>query len=759
VINKIVKYWPFVFIGVVCLVYFWKVFLKDFVPFPGDILVGAYLPWLESKWGTTTGIPFKANSSTPDVYSQFFLWKSLIAESFRNLQWPLWNPYSYSGYPLLANFHSGALYPFNLFMVLLGDVNGWSALIIFGVVGSFTAMYLLLRRFKMSQLAALLGGLAYSFSGFSISWSQFINAVQAMVWLPLMILCLDRYFEYKKLKNLFWLPFLFFLFFSAGHFQITVYGSIILVLFILWKLAVNFKLKNILVLLPVLFMVVGFSAIQILPTMEMASNGIRLGDHALEARNYGLSPIRNLINLFAPDFFGNPVTANFWGFFNYHETIFYSGLITSLAMIWVLFLWKYISREVKFFWVIAILALLFGFDTPFGRAIYSWKIPGLSTSDAGRIAAVYVLGGSIVLAGIMDQLGKVPKKIVALLVVSSLILFGVLLYLADISQELWGKVATGSLTAEARRIIALRNLAFPSGLLFLILGTIIFFRKRGSFLLVGLIFILLIDVFRFGWKYTAFVPKLYMYPDTPMTIFLKEKNAESVIRIDREKAEIMPNATWMAFRLMSPSGYDPMALREYVSEFDSILNHRPNSSPSRYSEIDAYDAEALGKFNVKYLLVVKRDKDGKISGNNINGVIDLKQWPIVFETSASAVLQNTKYLERARIVNSNGSIAKGTAQISSYKSNKVVLRFTNENGDKLLLADTYYPGWVATIDGKITKIGNEIKPFRTVDIRGIKSGEVVFEYKPDSFRIGMWISIVSIITWLTILFFGKRNEK
>ncbi len=758
-IRKLIKYWPFVFIGLVCLVYFWEVFLKGMVPFPGDILVGAYFPWLESKWGTATGVPFKANPSTPDVYSTFYLWKSLAAESIRNLQWPLWNPYSYSGYPLLANFHSGALYLGNLLMVVLGDINGWSALIIFGVVGSFTSMYLMLRQLKMTTLAALLGGFAYAFSGFSISWSQFINAPQAMVWLPLLIMCIDKYFEDNKLKHLFWLPFLFFLFITAGHFQITVYGSAILLLFVLWKAASKKNISKTFIFIPILLITIGFSAMQILPTMEMAKQGIRSNDRVLEDRNYGLSPMRNLINLFAPDFFGNPVKANFWGFFNYHETIFYAGLLTTLVMIWALFLWKKISATTKFFWIIAIVALLFGFDTPFGRAIYLWKVPGLSTSDAGRIASVFVLGSSVVLAGVVDNLEKCSKKAIVSFLVLSAVIFGSLFILADKSQVLWGKFSTGILTEEIKRMVALRNLVFPAGLFALIIGSVVLLRNRRVLFVSSLIAIMILDMFRFGWKYTPFVPKLYVYPDTPMTLFLKEKNSEEIMRIDREKAEIMPNATWMAYRLMSPSGYDPMALRDYVSEFNGILNHKPNSSLSRYSEIEQYDAEALGKFNVKYLLAVKKEKDEGSLEKYINPLIDLKKWKSVFESSSSAVLENTEYKERARIVDANGEEAIGKATIKEYQNERVVIDFSNETGEKLLLSDTYYSGWKATINGRQTKIGNEIKPFRSVDIRGISEGEVLFEYKPDSFRIGLWISILSVITWIGLFVFKKRDEK
>ena len=752
--KKFFKYWPFIFIVLVGLAYFWKVWLKGLVPFPGDLLVGAYLPWLGSKWGTTTGVAFKANPSTPDVYSQFYLWKSLIAESFRNLNWPLWNPYAYSGYPLLANYHSGALYPLNALMVVFGDVGGWSMLIIFAVIGSYIAMYLLLRQFKISKLASLLGGLAYSFSGFLICWSQFINASQALVWMPILFLLVDRYFDKKEFRCLFWLPIIFFLFFTAGHFQISIFGSVALTVFIFYKMGKNINKKVVSAFLLVLIMTIGLAFVQILPTLEMAKGGIRVFDHALESRNFGLSPIQNLIGLFAPDFFGNPVTGNFWGFFNYHETIFYSGLITVLAIILVFFSWKYQTKTTKYFWLLSILAIFFGFDTFLGRSIYLHKVPGLSTSDAGRVAAMFAFGGSIVLAGVVDQINNIPTKTIRIWMVLCFVLFGVLFVLADKSQQIWGAEASGNLTSEIRRMVAIRNMVFPTGILFLILFTVGIFKNKKHLLIGGLLVILIIDVFRFGWKYTPFVPKLYVYPDTSETLFLKDKNNEEVMRIDREKAEIMPNSTWMAYRLMSPSGYDPMALKEYVIEFDKALNFRPDSNPSRYSEIDVYDAEALGKYNVKYFLAVKRDRVGKVCGNLLSEKIDLEQWKMAFESSCSAVLQNTKYMPRARFL---GSV-DGTVDITDYKPNTVNISYKNGAGETLLLADSWYPGWKAFVNEGEVAIEKCEGIFRCIKLTE-ENGEVVFDYQPESFWLGLKISGLSLLATVAALVILRRRKK
>ena len=317
--KRIVKYWPLIFILGVCFLYYWKVFLKGYVPFPGDLLVGAYLPWLEDKWGYPTGVPVR-NPLISDAFSQFYLWKSLISEAFRNFSVPLWNPFSYSGYPLMATFHSGAFYPLNIIHALLGDVRGWSFLVIFPSIASAVAMYLYLREIKQDKVSSLGGSIVYAYSGFAISWAQFITAAQAMIWMPLVLLLLEKYFSSKRRFYAYWIPVIFFLIITSGHFQILVYMTALTVVYFAWKWfeGRDFTLiRNIII--PGL-LTVGLSAVQLLPTLEMSQFGLRTSENAISARNFGLLPLRNLVTLIAPDYFGNPSTYNFFGFFNYHET-------------------------------------------------------------------------------------------------------------------------------------------------------------------------------------------------------------------------------------------------------------------------------------------------------------------------------------------------------------------------------------------------------------------------------------------------------
>ncbi|MFZ3069201.1 MAG: hypothetical protein WA052_02680 [Microgenomates group bacterium] len=741
--NKIIKFLPILLLIGIVLAFYWKVF-RGYIPFPGDLLVGAYYPWLESKWGYVVGVPVK-NTLISDIFSQFFMWKDEIVRSFLNFKWPLWNPYSYSGYPLLANFNSGPLNPFNLIEVILGRVNGWTWLVISQPLGSILSMYWYLKTVKKETLPALIGSVVYALGGFAILWSQFVNADFTMIWIPIVLIVIEKTIEKNNKKYLLWLSPLFFFMVTAGHLQALIYVAILTVCYFVYRAGIKNRKFNIFFALS-LILSVCFSAIQLLPTIELMNHSIRFDDGSIAGINYGLLPSENLITMIAPDYFGNPSTGNFWGYFNYHETVTYAGVIGLVGLIFGLVFFKKLKVG-KFFLVASVVALIFQFSTPLGEAVYRFKVPFLWTSVAGRVGMIYLLGVSVLVAEMIENMNSLNWLQKVRLFVPSTLAIVIALGISIFSIRLFSQpdVVSQLLPNIKNLNIGIRNLAIPlllSGGLF---GVFIL-SKKIKFWKWFVLMIVIADLFRFGWKYTPIVPKLYAYPETEVTKFLKKDT--SVFRVDREKAEILPPNTWMAYKLMSPSGYDPMAISSYVKAYSYDLNKEMVPGVSRYSELTVYDAESLGKYNVKYLLAITRDEKADGPGNNINYKINEKEWTRVFKTESVAVLLNTKYKERARIINTDGTDAEGSATITSYESNKVVIKFSNVDGEKLLLTDTYYPGWVATINGKPTKIGNEVSPFRTVDVREIKDGEITFEYKPESFKWGIIISGASFLIWL-----------
>jgi len=747
--HIIIWLFPVLFLVGIIVVFYWKFFLKGLIPFPGDLMIGAYFPWLEYKWGNAVGVVIK-NTLISDIFSQFYLWKNESASSLANGIWPLWNPYSYSGLPLLATFNYGILNPLNMLIALLGKNTGWSYIVIFQTFGSAISMYFFLKSLKKQTASSLIGAVVYSFGGFAMVRSQFVNVGYAYVYLPAALMLIEYTSRDKNGNRLAFLSPLIFLIATAGHFQSMVYSGVLIASYYVYRIGIKSKKCNLIFLISVLLSI-GMSLIQLLPTIELMNHSVRFEEGYIKSVNYGLLPGRNLITLIAPDFFGNPSTGNYWGFLNYHETIAYAGVIGIFALMFGILNFRKLKVE-KFFIITAIIALCLQFDTPLGKSIYLLKIPFMWTSSAGRVNFVFLLSIPVIVSGMVDRLHllSIYEKIriaflpIALIVTSGIVSFFCLFLFKQSGLNSILELEIANLN------IGIRNLVIPLAITGMT-TIIILLSNKAVFWKYAILIVVLADLFRFGWKYNPFVSESYIFPSTEVIDFIKKD--ESIFRVDREASELLPPNTWAGYGLMSPSGYDPMAVMSYVKQYSFDLNGYDNGGISRYSELNRINAEALGKYNVKYLLAIKRDKESRIPGDLVSYKINEDEWSRVFETKSVAVMQNLKYEERARIVDTDGNNANGTAEIVSYENNKVVIKFSNFDGEKLLLADTYYPGWIATINGNKTKIGDEIMPFRTVDIRGLKEGEVVFEYRPKSFYVGLLISAISFGGWLGLVIF------
>jgi uncharacterized membrane protein YfhO len=91
---------------------------------------------------------------------------------------------------------------------------------------------------------------------------------------------------------------------------------------------------------------------------------------------------------------------------------------------------------------------------------------------------------------------------------------------------------------------------------------------------------------------------------------------------------------------------------------------------------------------------------------------------------------------------------------AQYAANTVSIHVNAQRDAWLILADTDYPGWIATIDGEPTPIYRANLMFRAVQV---SAGEhaVAFEYHPDWLVPGALVSTVSLI--LLLFLFRLKN--
>jgi hypothetical protein len=95
----------------------------------------------------------------------------------------------------------------------------------------------------------------------------------------------------------------------------------------------------------------------------------------------------------------------------------------------------------------------------------------------------------------------------------------------------------------------------------------------------------------------------------------------------------------------------------------------------------------------------------------------------------------------------------GSARVDRYDDDRVSIQVRSDRPAYLVLADTSYPGWVATIDGKRTPIATADGIFRAVSVPA-GTHEVVFAFKPAVVYWGFAVAAASLVLLLAGLVIG-----
>src|ERR1035437_4957441 len=280
------RFLPIALITVVVLVFFWQFLFKGLLPIPSDTIVGLYYPFRDEFLKTNpNGLPYK-NFLVTDPVRQQIPWKTLVVEAEKKFSMPLWNPYNFAGTPLLANFQSSAFYPFNLLFFALPFSFAWSMLIFLQPLLAGVFLFFYLSNLKLNRFASILGAISFSFCGFSIAWMEWGTILSTALWLPLVLLSIDKIFETSNfmlktanIKVIGWaLVFLFSLVasFFAGHLQTFFYLAILSAFYFLWRFIQSSKKIQTFVL----FLVLVFSFLvlilpQLIPTLKFISLSAR----------------------------------------------------------------------------------------------------------------------------------------------------------------------------------------------------------------------------------------------------------------------------------------------------------------------------------------------------------------------------------------------------------------------------------------------------------------------------------------------------
>lgn len=728
------KFSWFVFPIILVLIFFWQFFLKGLLPIPSDTIVGLYHPYRDLyARDYPRGIPFK-NFLITDPVRQQYPWKDLSIDLLKKGKLPLWNPYTFSGTPLLANFQSAVFYPLNIIFSILPFNLAWSWLIVLEVFLGLVFMYSYLDNLKLNKFASLLGSIIFSFCGFSIAWLEWGNILHTVIWLPLILLAIDKITENRQSKNLrlFW-PFIFVFSlissFFAGHLQIFFYLFVLSLTYFFYRWIESGKDIGILIKFIIYyFLFVVITSIQWIPTLIFIQESARNIDQSNWQKIGWFIPWQNLLQFVVPDFFGNPATLNYWGVFNYGEFIGYTGVAPLLFAVYALFFIK--NNRIFLFGFIFFASLIFSFPTIFAKIPYLLNLPLISTSQPTRLIFITDFSLAVLSAFGLDTFIKSGNKNIKY----------PWLFLALIYLFIWLGVSIlskqGQLAGDL--LVAKNNLILPSFIFTLLtVPLFIYYSSIGKrfreIIIIFIVLLTILDLFRFGWKFTPFTNKEYLFPQTETLKFLESQKGQ--FRIMTTDPRIFSPNFSIIHKLQSVDGYDPLYLKGYGELIASLERGKPDiSGPFGFDRIITphnIDSKLIDLLGVKYIMSLS-----DLTSNRFKKV---------FQEGETRVYENEKVMPRAffvdQTINSNSSTnsikllfdkdlakmaitenfknsawSKGNATISRYEENSVSIQTENEGEGFVVLTDSFYPTWHAKIDGKKTVVYKTDFNFRGVSV-------------------------------------------
>jgi Bacterial membrane protein YfhO len=768
---------------------------------PGRTLSSSDYLWTATPWSSSrpAHIPaLGANRETVDSVVQFQ--PALLATRHAFPDVPLWDPYTLSGRPFLGDPQSAVFSPFSVPAYILPF---WKSLAVMAALKLFIAAFgafLLGRALGMRIGGALLTGLVYGFSLWSVTWVSWPHGgVWALLpWLCLLTELLVRRpgpLPFAGLAGLVGVQFL------AGHPASSFQVLAVVVLFwagrvLLSGFGARAAVARLLWIAGALAAGVALAAVALLPFAELLSHSSDATSRA-EASDLLHQPSRYLLGLFLHDWWGHAKAALDFGP-GLEERAYYVGalplLLAALALV--------LNPRRERIAVAAVGAVALACATgisPFYDVLVA--LPGFDAANNGRMAVIAVLGLAVLAGWGADDLFREPiagrRRQIAIVTVVVLALLPVAIAVGsrDFGRDALGSaigVASGlkAATVDEPAVLKLASLlewVVPAALGLALLALALRRRLGAAAFVAAAAVLITLDLFRAGMGYN---PSLSLddavQPTTPALRFLQDHRPARFAVLEAKKplslAHSLPPNVSMRWQLDDVRGYVIPTEERYFNLWSKVI------SPGCYYLFCTQDAPAkprafgaLGLLGVGYLLQNHGDPpltslraaytgpDARIYSNPAalpRAFMVDRQVEAPGPDAALAAVTSESFRPRDAAVverpirglgGSSGGSA-GSARIDELERERVVVRTSAAHPALLVLTDPWYPGWKATVDGKSA-------PIHRVDylLRGVQvpagAHSVEFRYQPASWRAGWIVSLLALLGLGSTALVGWRRER
>ncbi|MEW5959768.1 MAG: YfhO family protein [Chloroflexota bacterium] len=552
------------------------------------------------------------------------------------------------------------------------------------------------------------------------------------------------------------------------------------------------------------------AAVQLLPTAEFALQSARRGGaERAFALTYSFWPWR-LVTLLAPDFFGHPAYHNYWGYANYWEDHAYVGVLPLLLALAALWSWgrsklskakSTVSaasdsaywRVIPFFGSLipVSLVLAMGWNTP----VYGWvfdQVPGFGYFQAPARLLIWYTVASAVLAGsgaqIFESIPLYRPFWRRLLAVGVSITVAGLAGRALVSGRSETFLAASAmfglwLVLSVGLLLARPEPAIPAG------------RPWRKLLWRGSVIVLVaVNLLWAAWPLLPMLPSTLFNRPLASAGLLQAQSGHYRFWVNQAFDYRLKFSQYYRFDTFGPSEVehwqplretlapnlgvyaalptanndDPLVVRHW-RQFTDLLK---TADPTR-------QARLLGLMNVRYVI----DAPGQAIGA---AIYQADGWAIyrLPEARPRAYFVPTAYPARDEaeavvrltapdfdsqqevvIINSEPEAGWPTGpgqvvdfppvRVEAERADRVSLTVEAPGPGFVVLTDTFYPGWQASVDGQPARIYRANLAFRALAVEA-GTHHLVFNYRPRSLMIGLWISAMTGLGLVAGLFSSKK---
>ncbi|MGK2859726.1 MAG: YfhO family protein [Thermoanaerobaculia bacterium] len=681
------------------------------------------------------------NPLTNDTARLFLPWHHVVREELGAGRLPLWNRYSFSGYPLLGNGESAPFSPFFLATVFVPLPKQLVAMAGLKVFVALLFSYLAARQRGLSMWASCFAAAAFALSVYQTVYLHY-SAATVSALAPVALFTLTLAVEKKTRRACFLVSGAVAALLAAGHpesvLHVAVGCGVVLAGDALLSSERRAWIRGFGIACTGALLGLAVSAPTWIPVLEQVLESARFAE--LASHREMTEPFRYAAAwaLVSPDAFGNPAHGTWSWIHNYSIVASsYAGLVT------LCFLPAALARAVprRILWLALSAAALFLVCMDWTWLGVLNDVPPLSLVANDKMRFMVVLIAAIAVGGVLDHLDRFAIGIALF----STTVVGWLL--VELFQHHYG------------RHFGLWALVAPAGLVAVWLTVAASGITRARTVIVVAYLATVAELFAFNAPFNAAVDETYFVPRLPIVERLRAIAPREPFRIAGHDWVFLPNNS-AQYGLEDVRGSDPMAWAPYVEFLKLATVDTPGADVRRVVDVGL---PAIDFLNVRFLFTepgfeesdgwtLRYDgADGRLFENDealprffapeqirrhaagaccaeLGRVTDFRSIAVIEEAGAAEMESNA-----------------GLASIWFEQTRPTRFRLTLDASRPVLIASSQpaNPGWRVKVNGRAAPLVRTNGAFVGFRVPAGHS-KVVVEYAPGSFTASCALALVAL---------------